>query len=141
MRTEYETWKEIINGPLMEPLLFSSESEEDDIRNIINMVNDDFSQNINNTRDFGCLYSRFIHIKKETQNTEPEIFWEKWKSEFDFFYMKYNLYNGVMIANGDVERLFSRCKFYTHWKKNRITPENLRTRIICNENKDLLNDQ
>ena len=130
-------WKGNNSDEMILDQLLSSNTDSNEIENIVKEGMSPTKQEIKTNIGFDELISQFILAKAKVDDKDVENFWNKNKPQFNFFYIKYKKYSSILISNGAVERLFSRCKFFSAWKKNRISAENLQTRIVCNENSHL----
>ena len=52
-------------------------------------------------------------------------------------YKTYLYYSSFIISNGPIEREFSKVKEISYWKRNRLSDENMKIRIMIRENDKL----
>ena len=113
---------------------FTEDIDCDDVTSdLINIFNN--SKNEKQMKKNFNINDEFELYESISKNNDLNInlFWEIYDSKFNILKKIYHLISSIEISNGGVERLFSVCKHFCHWKKNRIKIKKIKLRILNNE--------
>ena len=73
--------------------------------------------------------------EKSAKNSNLDMvnYWELKKEKYPYLNLLYKTICCFGISNGSIERLFSLCKTYKHWKRNKLSIKSMNERILSNK--------
>ena len=109
---------------------------EEDPSNLEFFLSSDSDINIkkSNTNLSGIEYELFLYEEKAKiiAGKDDDLFWDVNKEVFMHLKIIREGIKNIGCSNGSVEQIFSLCKHYSAWKKNRISINFIETRVINN---------
>lgn len=111
-----------------EPLITNQKNSRYDYSNKFNLC----CTESNSTES---LYCSDFENRISLLNLDGNKFWQIYKLEFPSIFNLFLKFKAINISNGSIERKFSKTKFMSDWKRNRIEAAALKKRLMLGENK------